>query len=510
MVCLLQKRNILNVESVEQLDPTEELTIEAVKTRVVKGAAILTARTFLMQVISFSANVFLTVFLEPAQYGVFFLVSAVINFLTYFSDIGFAAALIQKKEKLTEVELRTIFTTQQSLILFLISLVIIATPKIRDIYNLSNEGVYLLWALAFSLVLSSLKTIPSVLMERKLEFNKLIIPQLVETVLFNIVAVFLAWKDFGITSFTIAVLVRGFSGLLVTYLIQPWTPRIAFSKQALKSILKFGVPYQLNSMLAMIKDDGMTLFLGSTLGPSGIGLLAWAQKWAFAPLRFFMDQVIKVTFPAFSRLQNNKKELDHAVTKSVLYICLLVFPSLVMLVLLAPSLVAIIPKYHKWNTALLALSLLAMNSALAAVTTPITNTLNAIGKISVTFKLMIMWTLLTWLFVPPLALNFGVTGAALGFTLVGFSSVIALVYALKFVQINYLEVLGKPAIVATVLGIIVFIIKELFPVSLAQVVAMIIGGLVTFILSLLFIEPRLLAYLKIKDRVILSKIKKDD
>ena len=60
----------------------EEMTTEVVKKRIVKGAAILTARTFIMQLVAFLATALLTVFLEPAQYGVFFLVSAVISFLT--------------------------------------------------------------------------------------------------------------------------------------------------------------------------------------------------------------------------------------------------------------------------------------------------------------------------------------------------------------------------------------------------------------------------------------------
>lgn len=488
------------IESVEQVDPTSEINIETVKKRTVSGAAILTARTFLMQGISLFANVLLTIFLSPAQYGVFFLVSAVINFLAYFGDIGFAAALIQRREKLTDLELRTIFTTQQVLIIVLIFLVLIMTPVVRNIYGFDQEAVFLLWALSLSLFLSSLKTIPSVLMERKLEFNKLIIPQIVETVLFNIVAVYLAWKGFGITSFTVAVLIRGFSGLILTYIIQPWLPAYAFSKDSLRSILKFGIPYQLNTLLAMVKDDGMTLFLGGILGPSGVGLLSWAQKWAFAPLRFFMDQFIKVTFPAFSRLQDNKKELSQVLSKSIFFICLLVFPSLVFLLLLAPSLVEIIPKYSKWSPALLALTFLSITSALAAITTPITNALNAIGKISVTFKLMIMWTSLTWFFVPALALIFGVSGAAFGFTLVGLSSIVALLLALKYVDINYLEIVRKPLIVSAVVGGVVFLAKNLLPVSVMQVIIMGTSGVVAYIITTILLEPKILNYLKIFKR----------
>lgn len=478
-------------ESVEQIDPTENLTTESIKQKAVKGAAILTGRNVLMQAISFFSMAFLTVFLAPSEFGIFFLVSAVKNFLAYFSDIGFAAALIQKKEKLTAIELRTIFTAQQILVLLLLVIIFLLTPLIRNIYHLDQHAVYLLWALFISLFLSSLKTIPSVLMERKLEFNKWVIPQIAENIVFNLTAVLLAWKGFGVTSYTVAVLLSGLLGLLLTYVVEPWLPKIAFSLSAFKSVLKFGVPYQVNTLLAMVKDDGMTLFLGAIIGPGGVGLLGWAQKWAYAPLRFFMDQVIKVTFPAFSRLQDNKKDLSDLVTKSIFFICLLVFPSLVMLVLVAPSLVAVIPKYIKWSPAIFALSVLTLTSGLAAVTTPLTNTLNAIGKIAVTFKLMIMWTALTWIFVPLLSVLYGVNGAALGFTLVGLSSFVALYLVSKYVDIDYLRSVGKPLLASIVMGVCVLLMRNIFFVSVAQVIIMVIAGLISYLISIFILEPKL-------------------
>lgn len=484
-------------ESVEQLDPTEEnLTAEKIKKKAIKGAAILTGRMALMRPIDFFSMALLTAFLNPAEFGIYFVVLAIKNFLAYFSDIGFAAALIQKKEQLTELELKTIFTAQQILVLIIILVGFILTSLIKSIYHLNDAGVFLYWVLLFSLLLSSLKTIPSVLMERKLEFGKWVFPQIIETIIFNIVVVFLAWKGFGVTSYTVAILLSGVAGLFLIYLIKPWLPGIAFSVSAFKSILKFGMPYQANTLLAMVKDDGMILFLGGLIGPAGVGLLGWAQKWAYAPLRFFMDQVIKVTFPAFSRLQDNKKELSSLVSKSIFFVCLLVFPALVMLVLLAPTLVAIIPKYIKWSPALFALSVLTITSALAAITTPLTNTLNAIGKINLTFKLMIMWTALTWLFVPALAYFYGINGAAVGFTLVGLSSVIALYLVAKHVDIDYLQSVGKPLLAAVLMGLLVFVIRNFLPVSFQQVIVMVLTGLVSYWAVIFSLEPKLVYLIK--------------
>ncbi len=483
-------------ESVEQIDPTVEITVEAVKQRAAKGVAILTIRTIVLQAVSFFANALLTVFLEPTQYGVFFLVSAVINFLAYFSDIGFAAALIQKKEALTKEDLRTIFTAQQVLIITLLIVIFLATPFIQGFYKFNQESTFLLWALSFSLLVSSLKTIPSVLMERNLEFNKLIIPQLVETIIFNITAVYLAFRGFGITSFTIAVILRSISGLITTYIVQPWIPAIAFSMNSFKSILKFGIPYQTNVFLAMIKDDGMTLFLGGVLGAGGVGLLGWAQKWAYAPLRFFMDQVIKVTFPAFSRMQDNKKELSEAVSRSIFFICLFVFPSLVLLILLAPLLTQIIPKYNKWDPALNALMLICITSAFAAITTPLTNLLNAIGKISLTFKFMILWTVLTWLFVPVLSLIYGVNGAGLSYALVGASSIFSIWKAQEFISINYIEIIGKPIFGSILMGGLIFLLRSFLPLGFSSIILMAVGGIASYFLILIIIKPNLLSLAK--------------
>jgi len=76
----------------------QEIDIATIKHRSIKGVFSLVSRTFLIQFIGQVVTFLLTVYLSPADYGLFFLVSTVITFLTYFSDIGLAAALIQKKK----------------------------------------------------------------------------------------------------------------------------------------------------------------------------------------------------------------------------------------------------------------------------------------------------------------------------------------------------------------------------------------------------------------------------
>ena len=78
------------------------IDIKNIKKRSLTGIIALSGRTFFMQIVAFVATFLLTIYLEPSEYGVFFIVSAAVNFLIYFSDIGLAAALIQKKSKLDQ------------------------------------------------------------------------------------------------------------------------------------------------------------------------------------------------------------------------------------------------------------------------------------------------------------------------------------------------------------------------------------------------------------------------
>lgn len=484
---------------------SDELPLEEIKHKSIRGVATLTGRTFILQIITLISTFFLTVFLNPSEYGTFFLVSAIINFFAYFSDVGLAAALIQKKDRLTNEELKTTFTIQQLLIVTLILVIVAGSSFLSSWYKLDTKATFLLYSLAFSLLLSSLKTIPSVLMERKLEFNKLVIPQIAESITFNLIAVYLAWQGFGIESFTWAVLIRGIVGLVLIYLLSPWRPGFLIATSSIKPLFKFGLPYQLNTFLAVIKDDGLIAFLGVILGPASLGLLGWAQKWAFAPLRFFMDPVIKVTFPAYSRLQGDRKALSKAVSKSIYFIALLVFPSLIMLIFLSPILVEIIPKYEKWRGALIPLYLISITSAWGAITTPLTNMFNAIGKVGLTFKLMVMWVILTWVFVPILSLYFNLFGAALGFAIVGSSSIIAIKLALKYVDLDFISLIK--VIIATVLmAASLWIARMFISVSVVGVIILIVGGSLVYLASIfLLFGLKLLEDVKLVLRKVINK-----
>ncbi len=458
----------------------EETDIALITKKSIHGIFALTSRTFFIQLVSFSANFILTIFLSPSVFGIFFVVSAAIAFLSYFSDIGLAAALIQKKDKLTEEDLKTTFTLQQILVLSIVIIALLLSGFVGKFYNLGSDGVFLFQALAISFFLSSLKTIPSIILERNLNFDKLVIPQIVETIFFNVIVVALAVNGFGIASFSYAVLARGVSGLITIYLIKPWRISLGFSKSSAKQLLSFGIPFQLNSFLALVKDDLFIAYLGKALPIAQVGYIGFAQKWALMPLRLIMDNVIRITFPSFSRLQDEKDILVKAIEKSIFAACFLIFPSLVGLVLLGPYFVNLIPKYIKWEPALLSLVFFAISSALSSVSTPLTNALNAIGKIKITLYLMVFWTIATWVLTPFMIFTFGFNGVAISSALISLSVVLVVLIVKRYLNFSVLSSVLYPTISTVVMGVILYVLAGFLGGSLFGVFACILVGIFVY------------------------------
>ena len=462
---------------------------QEIKKRSVSAVVALMTRTFAIQVISFVATLLLTYYLEPAIYGVFYLVSSVVNFLAYFSDIGLAAALIQKHDTVTKEDLATTFTIQQLLVLLALIILFTMSPFIQRQYGISQDGINLLYAMGISFFLSSLKTIPSIMLEREIKFNKLIVPQILETLVFNFIAVYFAWRGFGINSFSFAVLGRGIVGLLAVYFVYPWKPILGIYKNSLKSLLKFGLPYQANTFLALLKDDGMTILLTKIIGTAGLGYIGWASKWAGLPLRIVMDNLSKVSFPTFSRLQNDKEKLARAVEINLKYTFLAIFPLLVLMGFIAKPLAIQIPRYQKWLPAILPLYLYLYNSAWASISTSLTNLLNATGKIKITFKLMLMWTGLTWTIMPLFALKFGYLGVAYATAIIATSSIITVIMAKKVISLNLFSALKAPLLSSLIMSLFLFLTFSFFP----NIVGIFILGAISisvYLFSVLFFEGK--------------------
>ncbi len=473
----------------------DEADLRIIKGKIIGGVVALTSRTFILQLITLVSTFILGIILSSAEFGIYWVVLAVISFLSYFSDIGLAAALIQIKNEPSEEELATAFTVQQILAISIFTFMFMLSSWISTYYQIGSSGLYLLRALIISFLIASFKTIPSVLLERKLEFKLLIIPQILETGVFYLVAIILAVLGMGVVSFAWAAIARGVVGLIAIYVVSPWQVRIGISKDALKHLLSFGTPFQINSILALVKDDLMIIFLGKMLPFSEIGYIGWAKKWAEVHLRLIMDSVIKVTFPAYSRLQADKNVLAKALEKSLFFLSFFIFPSSVLLVMVIKPMIYIVPRYLKWEPALLSFYFFTFSSLLAAFSSPMVNALNALGKIRITLVLMIMWTSLTWLLIPAFVKLIGYNGVAVAAAIISFTGVIPVMIMRKYVFFRVWTSIYKPLTASIIMAFIGYLIMTVTNSIYGTVISLITAASIYGLLVRVWMKNELAPYL---------------
>lgn len=459
----------------------DELNQDEIAQRSIKGGITLTLRRIFLKTLSWITFIILGWLLEPTQFGVFAIVSFIVNFFAYFSDVGLAAAIVQKKDKLTLKELRTIFTVQQVLVITATIILVVTAPiLINTFYSAQLDPSYipLIQVLGISLILASLKSIPSAILERKLQFNKLVIPEIAETILYNGLTIVLAWQGFGVWSFIWGVLARGIVGTIIIYIIAPWPVGFAFDRPSAKKLFSFGIPFQLNSFIALLKDNITPTFIAARLGPQAVGYIGWAQKYAFLPLELLND-IIRVTFPAYSRLQHDKALLQRALERSLYLISLTLYPMLAGLVALMPWITNYILD-PKWLPALPVFYLLCVSTAWASISTTFTNALFAIGRSKIVLKYMVIWTVLTWTLVPFFTILYNsILGLGIAQALIAFTSV-GIIWEIKqVIQVRILPNIGINALSSAIMAAIIYTTAQLYVTNIPTLlIQTVLGGVI--------------------------------
>ena len=462
----------------------EKLNPEQIIKRSIRGVITLVSRTFFVNIISLLAFLVITSVLKAQEIGIYTAVIAMQRVISFFTDFGLGAALIQKKDELKQEDITTTFTIQLGISLTIFILVLLSIGWFAGFFKLNNDAQMLFLVLVFTIFLSSYKTIPSILLERSLRFSKLVIPQIAEALVFNSILVGLTLSGYGISSFTWAFLISSIVGIPFYYFVSPWKLRIGIHKESLNH-LKYGVQFQAKNILAAIKDDLLTVILIRFLTFTEIGYIGFAQRLAFYVYRYVVDSVTKVTFSAYSRAQNDLQFLKTAVEKSLFFVSASMFPILFGLIIVSPYLIKFYPNWiNKWEPAIFSIVFFCLNAAVSSVSGILVNVLDATGKVKVTLRLMVLWTVLIWILTPIFIHLYGYNGVSIASFLVATTIVYTVYLVKKIISFKFLPSIIKPLTSSFLMATSVYILSNVFVGDFLSLIFVILIGALVYTISL--------------------------
>ena len=462
----------------------EKLNGDLIVKRSVRGIFTLISRTFFLNIISLFAFLVITSVLNASQVGIYTAVIAIQRVIAFFTDFGLGAALIQKKEELKQTDLATTFTIQAGITLAIFIVIFLSIDSISVFFKFNNSAKNLLLVLVFTIFISSFKTIPSILLERSINFGKLVFPQIIESLVFNGILVVLVLGGYGLDSFSFAFLISSLIGIPFYYLVSPWKIRIGIDKASL-SYLKFGIQFQAKNVLGTIKDDLLTSILPLFLSFTQIGYIGFAQRLAFYVFRYVVDSVTKVTFSAYSRAAHDLVFLKNAIEKSLFFVSASMFPILFGLIVIVPYLIKFYPNWNnKWEPAVFSVVFFCLNAAVSSLSGILVNVLDATGKVKITLRLMVIWTVLIWILTPILINIYGYNGVSIASFLVTTTIIYTIYLVKKIIEFKFLPSIIKPLASSLLMMIVVYILSTIFAKGFLSLIFVILGGGLVYIVSL--------------------------
>lgn len=359
----------------------------------------LVARTVAQQLAILGGGVVLARLLDPADFGLFTIVQTALNFFSLVGDVGLGAALVQRKTLPSHRELSSIFWAQVAIALAVIAVVEASASALPLVWTrLTPDSTWLVRVLAFQLLLTATRSVPSLLLERELHFGRIALVDFAMTVTYYGVAVALAARGLRTAAFVYAVLAQGLVANLLMALFRPFRPALVLDAALVRPFVRFGVLFQTKNLLSMVNEWVTPVVAGGLLGPAAVGLHNWARNTAHFPQQF-NGIVCRVAFPLLSRLRDEPDAFARTLARAV-HLCgavTLFFTGLFLGVGRPLTLVVFGPK---WLPAVPMLYLYATVQSVGFLSPIIASALDALGRPGVTVRLAASWTAFNWLAAP--------------------------------------------------------------------------------------------------------------
>lgn len=373
-------------------------------------------RQLILQVLTFAGGILLARRLDPAEFGLYAIATFLVSAFALVGDFGLVPSLIQRRETITDRDLQVGFTLQQILISIVVAALFVGAPWLAALYPEAPPGTaWLVRALAFSLYLTSLRSMSVLQLERELQYGRLAGIEVVETLSFQSIAVILAIGGYGVWSFAWAALARGLIGAILVFLVAPWKVRFAFDNQIALRMIRFGIPFQAQSVVNQVSGWVTPLLVGTLIGPRAVGFLTWASSNGKKPLSL-VDNVTRVAFPHFSRIQDDGAEVERTLGR---YLTYLLLPAGLWFATLATAGSIIVEWVYtaKWSPAVPALILYAAALPFDVTGWLVAVALNGTGRVAYTTKIAATRTVAQLVLSIPLTIQFGFNGVPLAMLL---------------------------------------------------------------------------------------------
>ncbi len=386
-----------------------------------------------------------------------------LGILETFTITGFDQALVQRKGDI-KGHLNAAWTVSVLRGLVLAVLMLLAAPLVGEFFD-TPAAAMLIRALGLVMVLSGLKNVGVIYLDRELQFRQrfvyLSLPTLIDFVV-SLVAVLILRSVWALVIGRVA---RELALVIGSYLAHPYRPRFQPDWQRARELFRFGAWIFWSSILVYLMFNLDDIVVGRVLSATDLGLYQMAFTISALITTQVTTVVADVAFPVFSMLQSDLDRLRGAFAKALQLVAVVAFPFAAGLWFVGPTAIEMFlgPNWLPLLAAFNGLMIWGLVRSVSGITDPL---FNSMGKPYVNTFIWLTTVGMVAILIYPMTVTWGIAGAAWATVIASIPFVAGLVIAGRLLATPWFEIpriVTIPAVGAGLMIGVLIALREAVP-----------------------------------------------
>ena len=388
------------------------LRMKSLRTKTARGGVAKLGAQVITLTLRVGSLMVLARILEPQDFGLVAMVTAVTGVLNMFRDFGLSTATVQR-QSVSNAQVSMLFWINLLIGLTLSALVLASATVIAKFYD--EPRLYSVsLALSATFVLNAVGIQHAAILQRAMRFTTLAAIEVAS--LFTSVAVGIgaAVAGFGYWSLVAMTLCSPLVYSVSVWIAAAWIPGLPQTKTGIGSLLHFGGMVTLNGLVVYIAYNLEKVLLGRYWGADALGLYGRAYQLVSIPADNLNAAAGDVVFSALSRVRDDPPRLKKYFLAGYSLVVAATLPVTIACALFANDLVMVLLG-AKWSEAVEIFRLLAPTILVFALINPLGWLLFSLGLVGRSLRIaLILAPLVMASYVA--GLPYGPKGVAIGYS----------------------------------------------------------------------------------------------
>jgi lipopolysaccharide exporter len=243
--------------------------------------------------------------LDPAAFGLMAMAVIVLRFASFFSQLGFAQAIVQRSQLGAE-DTTAALLMAGGIGVAMYAVIALLAPLFAQGFH-APELALLVTVLGVSLVLGALGGLPLALLRRQARFKRVTGIEVASFIFgYGTVGIACASRGLGVWSLVAATLSQQALTLLLGFAAIRYPLTWPIARGSFSRLWAYGSRHSLIGFAEFLTANVESLFIGRWLGKVELGFFNRAVTLTNMPVEFGVSAVNKVLFPALAGMQHDR------------------------------------------------------------------------------------------------------------------------------------------------------------------------------------------------------------